>query len=87
MTGSMCKTLQGILGGLVHKSELAKIDPKLEISLRQRAENAAVESAKTVSESFHDTCMQSFVGKPIRREILDCMLKAKDFATFDRCNR
>ena len=87
MTASQCKTLEAIVGGLVHKEALAKIDPKLSPELRQKAENGAVDAARSVSESFRDSCLDNFVGKPIRRETLDCMLKARDFAAFGACNK
>ena len=86
MTASQCKTLEAIVGGLVHKEALSKIDPKLSSDVRQKAENGAVDAARSVSESFRDSCLDSLVGKPIRREILDCMLKARDFAAFGACN-
>lgn len=87
MSASQCKTLESIVGGLVHKEQLSKIDPKLSPDVKQKAQNAAVDAAKSVSESFHDTCMSDLVGKPIRRDVLDCMLKAKEFSAFEGCRK
>jgi type IV secretory pathway VirB10-like protein len=87
MSASQCKTLESIVGGLVHKEQLSKIDPRLAPDVKQKAQNAAVDAAKSVSESFRDTCMSDLVGKPIRRDVLDCMLKAKEFAAFEGCRK
>jgi outer membrane biosynthesis protein TonB len=87
VSGSQCKSLEAIVGGLVYKEQISKIDAKLADDVKRRAESAAVDAAKQVSESFHDTCMSNFVGKPIRRDILDCMLKAKQFSAFEACRK
>ena len=87
MTPAQCDTLASIVGGLVHKDALAKIDPKLAGNARTSAENGAVDAARKVSDSFRDSCQTNLVGKHIRRDSLDCMLKSRDFTAFQACNK
>lgn len=82
-----CDDLEKIVGKLVFNDLTAKIAPGLDAAKREKSEKDASEMAKKTGGQFGDSCRSGMAGKSIKRDTLNCMFKAKDFATFEGCNR
>lgn len=87
ISSGQCEDLEKIVGKLIFNDLTAKIAPGLDAAKREKSEKDASEMAKKTGGQFGDSCRANMAGKSIKRDTLNCMFKAKDFATFEGCNR
>jgi len=82
-----CDDLERVLGKLIFSDLTAKSDPKMDPARREKSEKDASELAKKTAAQFGDNCRSNMAGKEMKRDMLNCMFKAKDFSTFEGCTR
>jgi hypothetical protein len=87
MDQEQCDELAKSLTRMVFDEDMRSVAPSVQGEQRQKIEAGAAEMARKVSADFHASCSRDLAGHSVRREMVRCLIKARDLATFQGCGK